>query len=144
MICTSTKISKEFLLAGDAIVTVANPSGEHYTYRIQKVEASERYAEAFFVKLLTGPDNTRDYNYLGKLDPTFAEVRLTAKSCVGEDAVSYRVIRWIVKLLWAGKELPEGYTLNHEGYCLRCSRLLTTPESVERGIGPECWKLLNF
>jgi hypothetical protein len=29
----------------------------------------------------------------------------------------------------------------HEGRCGRCGRALTVPESVERGIGPECWEL---
>jgi hypothetical protein len=26
----------------------------------------------------------------------------------------------------------------HVGKCCKCRRLLTTPESIQRGIGPEC------
>jgi hypothetical protein len=49
------------------------------------------------------------------------------------------VIRWAVKAVAKGS-LPEGYKIQHEGKCCRCGRTLTTPESIERGIGPECVK----
>jgi len=35
---------------------------------------------------------------------------------------------------WAEK----GYTILGEGRCVRCNRLLTTPESIKSGIGPIC------
>lgn len=137
-------ISKDFVLAGDAILTVSNDKGEHFTYRVTKKEAEGQYSDAYFVKVLTGPDNNADYRYLGILDKNSGAVKLTRASCAGDDAVSVRVVRWALNLLWNGLPFPSGYGVNHDGRCGRCARLLTTPESVERGIGPECAKLLAF
>ncbi len=146
MTCTTTKIDRDFITAGNAIVTIGNDKGVHFTYKVRHKEANGQYPECYFVNLLTGSDNENDYSYLGMLDlNTNAPhiVRLTAKSCAGEDALSVKVVRWAFRLLFAGKELPEGYTINHEGFCGRCGRTLTTPESVERGIGPECIRIMS-
>jgi hypothetical protein len=136
-------VGREFILAGEAILTVDNGRGTHYTYRVQKVEASDRWPAAWFVKLLIGPDNTHDYAYLGKLDPGQGTLQLTRKSIHPEDAQSVRVFRWALGLVWAGKPFPAGYSIHHEGYCGRCGRQLTTPESVSRGFGPDCWEMLH-
>jgi len=34
--------------------------------------------------------------------------------------------------------IPHGYTVELARACLRCGRKLTTPRSLESGIGPEC------
>src|ERR1019366_4832357 len=38
--------------------------------------------------------------------------------------------------------LPANLEVWHEGKCGRCGRKLTVPESIERGIGPECERLM--
>jgi hypothetical protein len=138
-------LTKEFILAGDAIFTISNPSGTHFTFRVQQSEGNDRYGPATFVKLLTGPDNTSDYSYLGILEENNPViVRLTGKSCAGEDAMSVKVIRWAMKLILSGRDLPAGYAVHHQGRCGRCARPLTVPESVERGIGPVCAKIMGI
>jgi hypothetical protein len=87
---------------------------------------------------LTGPNNDADYSYMGMLSEFNGEVRLTRASRVTENAKSFKVINWAMRKVWAGSVLPEGYAIHHEGRCARCARTLTTPESIERGIGPEC------
>lgn len=141
-------ISKQFILAGDAVFTVELPAGAekpHYTYRVQKVEANDRWPESFFVKLLTGPDNTSDYTYLGKLDPTAPRLVLTGKSKLPAEALPVRLLNRILARVWAGDHAAyeqHGYATHHEGRCGRCGRALTVPESVESGFGPECTKIL--
>ena len=71
-------IDRTFITAGHAIFTVSNPTGIRYTYRVMHKEANNGYTEAYFVSLLTGPDNTEDYSYLGMLDEPTGEMRLTA------------------------------------------------------------------
>jgi hypothetical protein len=127
--------SIDFFEAGKAIFTVSNPIGDHYTYKITKKEKGP-----FFVALLTGPDNTSDYTYLGIYHPGKRSITLTAKSKFTETSTPVRVIRWAIIMIKDGKGLPRGYTIRHEGRCCRCGRMLTTPESIERGIGPECMK----
>ena len=39
--------------------------------------------------------------------------------------------------------LPKTVEVWHEGICGRCGRKLTVPESVERGLGPECAGLVG-
>jgi hypothetical protein len=56
----TTAIGKDFLLAGRAIFTVANPKGERYTFKVTKKDAQEgsRYTQpTYFISLLTGSDN---------------------------------------------------------------------------------------
>lgn len=131
-------IDRNFVIAGRALFTVSNGRGEHYTFRVNHTKGSDQYAPCWFVSLLTGPDNENDYSYIGKLDPETGAVGLTRASKIGEDAVSFKVLVWALKQLWTRKDLPAGYEINHEGRCGKCGRLLTVPESVQSGYGPEC------
>lgn len=146
---TAGRVSKEFVLAGNAIFTIEvgqltktlKEHAPHYTYRVQKVEASERFPESYFVQSLTGPQNTSDYVYLGKLNPTTGLVQLTAKSSFPETSFRVRLLRRVLACVWAGDHdayEKHGFKTHHEGRCGRCGRTLTTPESIESGIGPIC------
>ena len=33
--------------------------------------------------------------------------------------------------------------LYHTGRCAHCGRMLTDSKSIERGFGPDCWKMIN-
>lgn len=136
-------INKDFVLAGKAIFTIDNGKGTHYTYKVTHKEATGQYNESWFVSLLTGPDNTSNYTYLGMLNPFNGAVSLTRKSKFDDLTLPVRVIRWALNIIWSSKELPTGYNIRHEGRCGRCGRVLTVPESIDTGIGPECAKLMS-
>lgn len=96
----------------------------------------------YFISLLTGPDNSNDYTYVGIAEPASTNrdktVRLTAKSGYNHDTLPVKVARW---LLWTAQQntpTPDGYEFWHCGRCGRCGRPLTVPESVESGYGPVC------
>lgn len=138
-------VTKEFVLAGKAIFTIQPPAGvaekAHYTFKVTHKEASERWPEAYFVSLLTGPENTSDYTYVGMLEAGSGLLRLTAKSALGGDSYPVRLLERVLARVWAGEQAviqAAGYALHHEGKCGRCGRLLTVPASIESGIGPEC------
>lgn len=141
-------VSKSFILAGDATFTVQLPASAeqpHYTYRVQKVEASDRWPESYFVKILTGPENTSDYSYLGKLDDFTGQLILTNKSKLSADSFPVRLFNRIMARIWCEDHAAyeqHGYKTHHEGKCGRCGRKLTVPSSIESGIGPECSKML--
>jgi len=127
------------LLAGNATFTIHNDKGTHFTYRVKHAGrggALDR-TSPLFVSVLTGPCNETAYTYAGIVG-TDGSVRLTQKSGFKDDSLSIRVLRHFLSLLRNGGFIPEGYGIHHEGKCLRCGRKLTTPESVERGLGPEC------
>lgn len=137
-----------FVAAGNAIFTMTG-SRLRFTYH---VEESKRDAKTdrsvFFVSVLTGPSNTSDYSYLGIIPamnghPT-AEFKLTKKSTATADANSVKAFAWFWRALTTKNE--EHLALikfQHEGRCGRCNRPLTVPESIERGIGPECAQIMR-
>lgn len=127
----------DFILAGDARFTVVSTrTGCRYTFRVAKADDQPgRKLKAWFVSFLTGPENDSDYTYLGMLQS--GEVRLTAKSKLLPDSGPVVAIRWLVSTLDKGVA-PASAEIWHTGHCGRCGRLLTVPESVASGFGPEC------
>lgn len=139
-------ISKQFATAGDAIFTIETPN-DHYTFRIQHVEKNDRWPESWFVKMLTGPDNTSDYSYVGKLEPFEGQLRLTNKSKLTADSYPVKLFNRVMARVWSEDHAAyeqHGYVTHHEGRCGRCGRALTVPESIENGIGPECAKKMQM
>ena len=51
-----------------------------------------------------------------------------------------RAFEWLWRMLKSAKPLPPTFEFWHEGRCGKCGKKLTTPESIERGLGPECAK----
>ena len=127
--------SPDFFKGGNALFTISNPAGEHYTYKIRKPDRDS----PFFVSLLTGPDNENSYTYIGIFEPGAFDLRLTKMSKVKFDTKSVKVLRWALTVFRNGNRPPTGYAIQHEGRCCRCGRTLTTPESIERGMGPDCY-----
>lgn len=90
-----------------------------------------KYAGKTCVYLLTGPENTTNYERIGveaeggvKLWRTSDEARNAVRVLVGADDAT---------LAASG----ERYALAAER-CCRCGRVLTVPASINRGLGPEC------
>lgn len=128
-----------FIRGGRAIVTIrSKKSGEHRTYRVSRPAEDK----PFFVGLLAGSDNTSDYVYAGIMDPATGAMRTTAKSQFTCDSVPVRAWNYVAKHLAAG-QLPADAEVMHEGRCCVCGRVLTVPESIERGIGPECYSKMG-
>ena len=131
-------VNKDFVLAGKSIFTADNGKGDWYTFKVKSKKANANFPETWFIYLMTGPSNEKDYTYLGLLEPFSGRVRLTQKSTFTDDSKPVKVLRWVFGIIWNNGELPQGYDVHHENRCGRCGRLLTVPESVLSGIGPEC------
>ena len=130
---------RAFVLAGKAIFTLVGRDSR-YTYKVTHKAAAlgSPYPDAYFISLLTGPDNTSEYTYLGLLDAHTGSVRLTRKSAYTDDTTPVVAIRWALARVWQGKSLPAPAQILHAGRCGRCGRLLTVPSSILSGFGPEC------
>lgn len=126
---------KPYILGGKAIVTVVSKkSGERFTFRVNEkdVGSAEEPRSLFFVSVLTGPENTRDYQFLGTIFDR-ESFRHGQKSRIGADAPSARAFAWV----WSHLD-SDRFEVWHEGRCSRCSRTLTDPDSIERGLGSKC------
>jgi hypothetical protein len=102
-----------FALAGDALFTIRNTkTGNRLTFRI---EACKDKAGLYFVSVLTGPENTHSYTYLGLIRGShYAHGR---KSRIKEDAQSAQAFAWFWTHL---TRLPACVEVFHEGRCGRC------------------------
>ena len=122
-----------------AIFTVSNNvRGQHHTFKI----TASKDGAVFFVSRLTAPEH---YAFMGtifnKSNPT---VKIGKKSKVPADHVGFKVIDWSLGQVVAGKDLPAGYAIQHNGCCARCGKVLTDPQSIDRGIGPTCAKAMGI
>jgi len=140
---TSAEDITRFALAGNAKLTLTSrKTGNHFTYRIRKSDDGKLH----FVSVLTGPDNESSFTYMGLIRPTSMgpEFMRSAKSKVADDAPSFSGFVYFWQWVNIGKEVPESLEVRHEGRCGRCGRTLTVPESIDRGIGPECWSQMGM
>ncbi len=128
-------------------------SGSHLTYRLRpfKRGPSDRGAGHLeMVDVLTGPANTADYTFIGAIyfSPRGSITVLTGArtenpngghgSSISDDAPSAKTLRGLFERLARGQGPAPAAEVWHDGTCARCGRPLTTPESLERGIGPIC------
>ena len=155
--CTKIKSRKmifDFLLGGNAIFTLENSStGNRFTF---KVTQSPRDHGLFWVKVLTGPDNQKDYTYFatyyhnwilsetnqGKNPADAWRIKYNPTKGISPKAQSARTFTWFIQTIHKG-DLPENIIFRHEGKCGRCGRKLTVPESLDSGFGPECINLIH-
>lgn len=135
-----------YALAGRAVLTLESArTGARYTYRVARPAEPGRGGVTHFVGVLTGPENSTDYAYLGlvRSGPAGARYERGAKSRVGADAPLARAFEWAFRAASRGV-MPRELRAWHSGRCGRCARLLTVPESVARGIGSECAAKMGF
>lgn len=127
---------RNFVRGGKALFTVRSErTGTRFTYKVVKAKDRE---DLFFVKVLSGPDNTSSYTYIGAIFGD--QFRSTAKSRVSPDAPSFKAFAWLNANLG---NLPKMVSLFHHNHCGRCGRVLTDPTSIETGIGPICASKTN-
>lgn len=138
---TSIESAREFALAGNAILTISSlKTGNRFTYRVRQAtdkETKAPIADMYFVSLLNGPDNENDYCYLGMVRN--GRFTLTKASKGGETAPSVVAFKFFMSTPILHPQME----IRHEGFCGRCGRKLTVPESIDAGIGPECIKMMS-
>jgi hypothetical protein len=141
----ATLTAEGFVVPGglpNGVWTIEGPRG-HRTFRIstileQDVHHEDGLKDSFRAKhagkrvleLLTGPDNTASYRGLAWYDGKIGKLwKLGVTNEV--------LVNTFAKLVERGEQVP-GYTVHFARHCYKCNRLLTTPESIKRGIGPIC------
>ncbi len=153
---------RAWLLAGNATFTlVSNRTGARYTYKIRRDKLTTAPHGKYSVLLLTGPDNEDSFTYLGSLwgrlrqipagpfdiEEEYFEFHRGKRCEYAEASAPVRVFRWMWYALANGRAMSAddsgGAKLLHCGRCGRCGRLLTVPESIESGYGPECVSKVN-
>lgn len=127
-----------FVLAGHAVFTLRSKTTDRrFTY---KMVQNKDKPELYFIHLLVGPDNTKDYSYIGCYyrDSKYFHPCQTYRDVPRRNRpLSMQALQYFFDNLYT---IPDDLVVYHEGKCARCGRKLTTPESIELGFGPECIK----
>lgn len=137
------------LLAGSAKFTlVSGKTGQRFTFQIRsgakdrdKYWSTNNQSRTFYyVKVLTGPDNTNDFTLIGFLKRGDAESKVVTFEAHSKHktAPSRFAIEWFIRAIFIVGIIPEGVEILWSANCNRCGRDLTVPESIKSGYGPEC------
>jgi hypothetical protein len=135
-------VSKDFILAGDAVFAIRGPDKER-VYRVRLKPARGEYGVAYFV--YTKVDGGR-FVYLGILNVHSAQVRTTENSKTWTETKRLKLLNRILIRIWANDHQAyeaHGYDVRHLGRCGRCGRELRDAPSLATGLGPECTKRLE-
>lgn len=126
---------RTFVLAGNATFTlVSKATGARFTYKAVAPQDSDKIR---FVKVLNGPDNWTNYQYVGNIVVQQNRYYHGKKAKISADAPSARAFAWFFDRLMKG-DPTKMMEFWHEGRCGRCRRKLTVPESIKSGLGPVC------
>lgn len=124
----------KFMFGGNSSFTVINTdTNNRFTYKMKRAKNSD----LFFVSVLTSPDH---YSYLGVCTKgTYSHGK---KSKISENSQSVQVFKFILNKLKLNK-LSDVVEVWHMGLCGKCNRPLTVPQSIQLGLGPDCFKNLS-
>ncbi len=132
-------LAMQFIKAGKATLTIqSRDTGKHFTFKFVTPKKENNSKDIpTWVRLLTSSDNTGAYTYIGTI---FGSKYFHGKrSSISEQAQAVQSFIWWFKSVAAqDKKRLSRIALFHEGACLCCGRKLTTPESIQSGIGPVC------
>jgi len=124
----------------DATITISNPAkGTHRTFRVETLIGNWRKGDRM-ISVLSGPDNTNDYEGFAWVTETEVKV-WWKKSSLGDDGkltVWERYARMLENPGYFAKERGLKYDIMSK--CRFCNHKLTTPKSIRNGYGPECAK----
>lgn len=134
---TETVLSTIDLAKYNGMITIHNPrTGNHRIFRITTVRKGNLEGKRI-VSLLTGSDNLADYQGFGFVSDS-GQVTVWRKH--RGTPVEPSAFDKFARIL----NFPEHFSSQHSlDYmfsvkCRVCNRTLTTPESIESGIGPVC------
>ena len=129
---------RKFLLAGKCYCRIENTkSGNSFDYIIKK--SSSQGSEVYFVQVIEGSKKT--YSGVVYLK---GELLCFSKGVKGAGSPYDMEIKALLYVYNNVDTLPNYVNVYHFGKCAVCGRKLTDEDSVERGVGPECWKKINM
>jgi|SRR5215831_3281293 len=137
---TNPSEARTYTLAGKAKVTLTSKvTGKHLTYKVSQAQDREtrQPQNRWFVALLTGPDNENDFTYLGMINGGH-QFGLTKASKFAADSTPVRAFAYFWRHLTERGVIPNDLEVRHNNSCGRCGRELTTPDSIDSGLGPIC------
>lgn len=133
---------KKYITAGNCTFTLySSKIDKRYTYHITKDQYSSR---RYFVSVLYGPenDNSKLYRFLGLF---YADSMILKVNSIGQyNSPQAKMIEAFFQIVDGQRNWPKTCEFYPSCKCARCGRKLTTPESIKKGIGPNCLEALGW
>ena len=135
---------RTFMFQGKALFTLENREKDtHITMKVERLKRKRTQPEdtrffEVYAKALN--DKYMGNRYIGRIDRK--EKTFKSKGFADPEDVSIQTINWIIRN-WANLEEFESegkLAMYHMGSCCKCGMPLTVPESIQNGIGPQCFK----
>lgn len=138
----SPEILKPYLTAGNTTFTLYSKKlNKRYTYHITQ---DKKMKSRYFVSLMYGSDNTdikRSYRFLGLFYDDTMHLKVNSIGEAKRDAG--RMFDYFLEVIAQKRPWPDTCEFYPSCRCARCGRKLTTPESIKKGIGPDCLEALG-
>jgi len=136
---SDAQVILQYIFGGKSTFTLQSvASGERFTYKISESakRAGDNRPPVFFVSVLTGPDNSDNFSFVGTIfeRKTF---KFSPKAGYRVDSPSVKAFSWAFSN-FVGNVVPDKLEFWPSSHCARCGRKLTVPTSVHNGFGPEC------
>lgn len=133
---------KEYCAGGRGVITLENTSsGNYHTYEFRRPNNPQYFApDTIFVYTSVGK---KKWLYVGMYSSSTQYFKCTRNSQFRYSHEIVKGVIWLCKHIRAGKEVVAPMAVYHEGVCCVCGRRLTTPKSVQTGMGPRCKKLME-
>ena len=128
-----------YITAGNATFTLESTKlDKRFTYKVVH-KKNDNCPHRFIVSRMYGSDNESDYKFVGIY---YADTgAFKTKAPTDNKPVEDRMFAAFIKMLHSPTELwYDTCKFYKSTKCAHCGRKLTTPESIERGIGPECYE----
>ena len=138
------------ILLGNATFTLLSDKTERYfTY---KVKRSRKYVGCFNVYTLAGPRYVYLFTMVFSPSTQYTLFRTTKPTVMRRFGYAYtqhnielkhKTFTWLHRLLCEYLPQPNKLHVFKSDRCWCCGKVLTTPESIERGVGPECFSKMS-
>lgn len=132
----NAKYFEQFIFGGNSYFTMTSKkTGTHFTFHI----TTTQFPNLWYVNLVD--NHSSEYiGYIKKVDGVYrwfkgrsGKYELDNKKVFG--------LMWVIRHM-KDVDIDTKVTIQHVGRCCKCGRKLTTPKSIELGMGPECAKSL--
>ncbi len=129
---TPAQETERYILAGNATFTlVSRKTNDRFTFKVTQAKSKPgRTKPVWWVKARVGAEYTL-MGVIGIVGPN--EYAHSVRSPIDRDEPISKAFRWFMKNLASSQ-----VELHKSNRCCACGRALTTPESIAKGIGPDC------
>lgn len=132
------KITKDFLLAGQAYFVVVSPNGKKFYYcirgRMGKPGSKFSGQMSYYVRV----HHKGEYQYVGVIETETGDIKATGRSQYLKGVLEFDVAQWAVKAIFEDLAITDGYVIAHNEKCGKCGRHLKEPGDRATGFHLQC------